>query len=53
MDIAADLIVEIAHRHSSAQQILVEKDDFMVESRMGVEPLTLEEVKDVFTENGP
>jgi len=34
MDIAAesDLIIGIAHRHSSAQQIPVEKDDFMAEN---------------------
>jgi len=38
MDIAAesDLIIGIAHRHSSAQQILVEKDDFVAENRMNV-----------------
>ena len=38
MDIAAesDLIIGIAHRHSSAQQILVEKDDFMAKNRMSV-----------------
>jgi hypothetical protein len=38
MDIPAesDLIVRIAHQHSSAPQILVEKDDFMAENRMSV-----------------
>jgi len=38
MDIAAesDLIIGISHRHSSAQQILVEKDDFVAENRMNV-----------------
>src|SRR5262245_19351400 len=38
MDIAAesDWIIAIAHRHSSAQQILVEKDDFVAENRMNV-----------------
>jgi len=37
MDIAAesDLIIGIAHRHSSAQK-LVEKDDFVAENRMNV-----------------
>jgi len=38
MDIAAesDLTIGIAHRHSSAQQMLVEKDDFMAENRRNV-----------------
>jgi hypothetical protein len=38
MDIAAesDLIIGIAHRYTSAQQILVEKNDFMAENRMNV-----------------
>ena len=35
MDIAAesDLIIGIAHRYTSAQQILVEKNDFMAENK--------------------